>query len=126
MNNLTRFNFHFSVWFAIIGGILVFNDPGLMVPDPENIFGPLRNNLIVASSYLAISELMLWYTRYLRNGRHEALLMGLIFILVAGGTKFYAMVNDIPLMDALVYSEIYIGSSHCLYFLMASRSAVEN
>jgi hypothetical protein len=124
--NIIHMNFHFSVWLAIIGGILVFNQPDLIVPDPQNLFGPITNNLLIASSYLAVSELMLWYTRYSQNGRLEALLMGLIFILIAGGTKFYAVINEIPVTDILVYAELYIGASHCLYFLRSPPAAVEN
>jgi len=126
MNLLVSINFQFSVWLTIIGGILLFNNAEWFFDDPENIYGPLKNNLLIVLVYLVISQLAFWFLRYTRKTeRYEALLMGGIVILVAGGMKFYASVNMLPLADWLPIVLAYIGLSHLLYFF-AKPKTIEN
>jgi hypothetical protein len=126
MNLLASVNFQFSVWLTIIGGILLFNNPEWFFDDPESLYGPLKNNLLIVLVYFVISELACWFLLYSRKSeRYEALLMGGIFILVAGGMKFYASVNMLPLADGLPIALAYIGISHLLYFF-AKPKTIEN
>ena len=113
---LLRFNFYASVWLSIAGGILIFNNPELIVFDTEDLFGPLRNNLLFAALILSINQLILWFARYSRNATKEALLMGLLFLLVAGGLQYYGRVNGIPVNDWCSIAALYIGLSHVLFF----------
>ena len=117
MQPLIAINFHLAVWLSIAGGILLFIEPDLFFNDPENIYGPLKNNLLIVMIYLVSAQLALWFLRYTRKTqRLEALLMGGTFLLVAGGLIFYAHMNALPLLDWLPPAMVYIGLSHCLYY----------
>jgi hypothetical protein len=122
MDNFVRFNFYLSVWASIAGGILIFNRPDLIVPDADDLFGPLHNNLLFAALILAINQLILWFTRYTRNESKEALLMGLLFMLVSGGLQYYGRVNGIPVNDWCSIAAFYVGMSHVLFFWSQSRN----
>lgn len=125
MNRLVSINFHFSVWLSILGGILLFNYPDWFFDDPESLYGPLKNNLLIVVVYLVINQLACWFLRYTKRTRgHEALFMGFMFVLVAGGMKFYASINGLPLLDWLPLVALYIGVSHALYYFQVR--AVEN
>jgi hypothetical protein len=119
---LIRLNFHLSVWLSIAGGIILFNDPDLIVPDPENLFGPLRNNLLFAALILSVNQLILWFARYSRGSAPEALLMGLLFMLVGGGLEYYGTINGIPMNPLCSMIAFYIGGSHCLFFWLRSTA----
>lgn len=122
MNLLVSINFQFSVWLTIIGGILLFNNPEWFLDDPENLYGPIKNNLLIVLVYLVVSQLAFWFLRYTRKTeRYEALLMGGILALVAGGMKFYASVNMLPLADWLPIALVYISLSHLLYFFVKPK-----
>jgi hypothetical protein len=122
MRTLLSLNFHFSVWLSIVGGLLVFNYPDFLVPDPESLFGPLRNNLLFAALFLSLIQLILWFARYSRGSAPEALLVGLLFLLVGGGLSYYGKVNGIPINDTCSLIAFYIGASHCLFFWVQSDS----
>jgi len=124
MNRAISLNFHLAVWLSILGGIAILSNLNLIIPDAEGVYGPLRNNLFIVVGYLLISQLMLWYFRYRRGSRIEALLMGLIFLLTAGGTEFYAMLNDLPISQIFALALVYLGLSHILYYF-AERIAAE-
>ncbi|WP_139558127.1 hypothetical protein [Methylotetracoccus oryzae] len=121
MDNFARFNFYLSVWLSIAGGILIFNRPEFIVPDAEDLFGPIRNNLLFAALILAINQVILWFTRYTRNESREALLMGLLFMLVSGGLQYYGRVNGIPVNHWCSIAAFYVGMSHVLFFWSQSR-----
>jgi hypothetical protein len=118
MNRAVALNFRFAVWLSILGGIAALSNLNLIIPDTEGLFGPLRNNLFIVVGYLLISQLMLWYFRYRRGSRIEALLMGLIFLLTAGSTAFYAMLNDLPISQIFILALVYLGMSHILYYFV--------
>jgi len=123
MENLVRFNFYLSVWLSIAGGIVVFNRPELIVADAEDLFGPLRNNLLFAALILSINQLILWFARYSRDSAKEALLMGLLFMLVSGGLQYYGRVNGIPVNEWCSIVAFYVGLSHVLFFWSHAREA---
>lgn len=116
LQQFLKINFHLSVWLSIAGGILAFNDPNLLVDDPEGMFGPLRNNLMVASLILALNQTILWFARYSRGSTPEALLMGLLFLLVGGGLQYYGRVNGIPINFFCSAFAFYVGASHLAYY----------
>ncbi|HYE34650.1 hypothetical protein [Methylocaldum sp.] len=123
MNRAVALNFHFAVWLSILGGFAALNEPGLIIPDAEGLYGPLRNNLFIVVGYLLISQIGLWYFRYRRGSRIEALLIGFIFLLTAGGAEFYAMLNDLPIRQTFVLALVYLGFSHILYYFGKHRTA---
>ncbi|MBP1149744.1 MULTISPECIES: hypothetical protein [unclassified Methylocaldum] len=116
MNRAITLNFHFAVWLSILGGIAVLGNLNLVIPEAEGFYGPMRNNLFIVVGYLLISQIVLWYFRYRRGSRIEALLMGLIFLLTAGGVELYAMLNDLPISQIFVFALVYLGASHILYY----------
>ncbi|MFN5744697.1 MAG: hypothetical protein ACK443_01185 [Methylococcaceae bacterium] len=120
---IVRFHFHVAVWLSILGGIAVFNDPDLMIPDEEGLFGPLRNNLLIALGYLVFSQIGLWYVRYLKGGYFEALLMGYTFAATAFGAKVYADVNGLPVSPLFVAVLIYFAIAHGLYYFVGQPQA---
>jgi hypothetical protein len=122
---LLGFNFHLAVWLSIIGGILVFNVPALVLPDPDGLYGPLRNNLLIVVGYLMIGQIGLWYFRYLRGSRIEALIMGFSFLLTAAGLKVYGAVNGLPINDLFTLALIYFGFSHVAYYFAKPTPADE-
>lgn len=125
MHRLVSINFHLSVWLSIIGGIVLFNNPNWFLDDPDSMYGPLKNNLLIVIVYLVINQLACWFLRYTKRTRgQEALFMGFMFILVAGGMKFYASINALPLLDWLPLVALYIGVSHGLYYFQVK--AIEN
>lgn len=73
--------------------------------------------------YLALMQLLLWFTRYSRKGYVEAFVMGIFLIMAGVGTKFYASVNQIPLGDTMLYFGLYFGISHILYYIIHSTSS---
>lgn len=121
METLTRLNFYLSVWLSIAGGILIFNRPDLIVYDPDGLTGPLRNNLLFAALILSINQLILWFARYSRGSAPEALLMGLLFMLVAGGLEYYGRVNGLPVNKWCSVAAFYVGLSHIAFFWFRSR-----
>ncbi|WP_434148091.1 hypothetical protein ACR2R6_12670 [Methylocaldum gracile subsp. desertum] len=116
MNRAITLNFHFAVWLSILGGIAVLGNLNLVIPEAEGFYGPMRNNLFIVVGYLLISQIVLWYFRYRRGSRIEALLMGLIFLLTAGGVELYAMLNDLPISQIFVFASVYLGAAHILYY----------
>lgn len=120
MRKLLIANFHVSVWLSIAGGLVLFNLPDLLVPDPDGMYGPLRNNLLFVALFLSINQLILWFARYSRGSTPEALLVGLLFMLVSGGLGYYGKVNGIPINETCSIVALYIGLSHCLYYWAAS------
>ncbi|HWP00888.1 MAG TPA: hypothetical protein VNL74_09740 [Methylococcus sp.] len=121
MRDLIRWNFHASVWLSILGAIRVIQDANLVLSDTEDLSDPLKNNLLFIAAYLGLSQLVLWFLRYSRDGFFEALLMGGQFLLLAGGLQIYAWVNDLPLQNPPLIAIFYVGISHCLYPLARSR-----
>lgn len=115
---LVRSNFHFSVWLSIIGGIMVFKHTDWIILNPEELLGPVENNLIIMGGYISLNQLLFFFWLYLRDGRLPALLMGMLFFLIAGGSWFYADVNGIPLNEYFPLVCLYLGISHCLPFLV--------
>jgi hypothetical protein len=116
VDTVVRLNFYLSVWLSIIGGIFLFNFPNFIVADPEGLFGPLRNNLLFAALILSINQLILWFARYSRGSSAEALLMGLLFLLVGSGLEFYGKINGIPVNGVCSAAAFYVGVSHGLFF----------
>jgi len=114
-------NFNFAVLAQIIGSIALLNNPSLLFGEELYFYGPLRNNLLIITTNLAGIQLVLWMTRYTKNGYAEALLMGLFLILCGFGTRVYSATNSIPLDNTLLYYGLYIGGSHLLYFLIAPK-----
>lgn len=121
MRDLIRWNFHASVWLSILGAIQVIQDAELVLSDTEDLSDPLKNNLLFIAAYLGLSQLLLWFLRYLRDGSFEALLMGGQFLLLAGGLQVYAWINNLPLQSPLLVAILYVGISHCLYPLARTR-----
>lgn len=123
MAKLVRLNFHLSVWLSVVGGILIFNRPELIIDEPDDWFGPLHHNLLFAALILAINQVLLWFTRYSRGSTKEALLMGLLFLLVGGGLQYYGRLNGIPVNDWCSIGAFYVGLSHILFFWSHSVDA---
>lgn len=113
---LVTYNFHFAVWLSIIGGIAAFNFSDFIFPDADGLYGPLRNNLLIVVGYLVVSQIGLWYFRYQRGSRIEALIMAGSFLLTAAGAKVYAMVNGLPINDLFAVALVYFGVSHGAYY----------
>ena len=84
-NKLIAFNFQFAVWLSIVGGIAALNYPDFIVPDNDGMYGPLRNNFLIVIGYLVFSQLGLWFFRYLKGSRIEALIMAYTFFATAVG-----------------------------------------
>ena len=120
--NLKKFvtlHFHVAVWLSIIGGMVAFNAPDLVVmPDEEGLYGPLRNNLLFAVGYLLIGQIGLWYFRYLKGGYFEALVMGYTFLATAFGAKVYADVNGLPVSNTFITVLFYFAFAHGLYYFL--------
>ena len=120
--NLKKFvtlHFHVAVWLSIIGGMVAFNAPDLVVmPDEEGLYGPLRNNLLFAVGYLLIGQIGLWYFRYLKGGYFEALVMGYTFLATAFGAKVYADVNGLPVSSTFITVLFYFAFAHGLYYFL--------
>ena len=119
-NKLIAFNFHFSVWLSILGGVAALNYPDFMVPDNDGLYGPLRNNFLIVTGYLVFSQVGLWALRYRKGGRLEALIMAYSFLATAAGAKFYGMVNGLAVSDAFVVALGYLAASHGLYYAVGS------
>jgi hypothetical protein len=117
IDKLISFNFHFSVWFSIIGGVWLLNFPDFIVPAVYEMYGPLSRNFMIVVGYLVFSQVGLWYLRYLKGSRLEALFMGCTFVLTATGAEFYGMVNSLPVNDRFALALTYVGLSHGLYYL---------
>jgi hypothetical protein len=115
-NKLINFNFHLSVWLSILGGIAALYFPDFILPDEESMYGPLRNNILFVIGYLMFGQIGLWYFRYLRGSRFEALFMAYTFFATAAGAKFYGEVNDLPVSNVFVAVLIYLAISHGLYY----------
>ena len=115
-NKLVSINFHFSVWVSILGAIAVLNYPDVIVPDADGLYGPLRNNLLIAVGYLLVGQLGLWYLRYLRGSRFEAILMAYTFLATAAGAKFFGEVNGLPVSNVFIGVLLYCAFSHGLYY----------
>lgn len=115
-DKLITFNFYFSVWLSIIGGIAFIVYPDLVVPDEEGVYGPLRNNLLIAIGYLVISQIGLWFFRYIHGSKFEALFMAYTFLATAAGASFYGNVNSLPVSTTFVSALVYLAFSHGLYY----------
>lgn len=114
---LIAFNFHFAVWLSILGGLAALNSPDIVVPYDDGLYGPLRNNFLIAIGYLLFSQVALWYLRYLRGSRIEALVMAYTFFATAVGGKVYALVNGVPVSNIFFAVLIYLAISHALYYI---------
>lgn len=123
LKQILTLNFHLSVWLSIAAGIYAFNAPNILVEDPEGLFGPLRNNLLVAALLLALNQTILWFSRYSRGSSAEALLMGLLFLLVGGGLEYYGRVNGIPVNHICSAFASYVGASHLAYYAVGHSAA---
>jgi len=115
-NNLISFNFHFAVWLSILGGAAVIGHPDFVVPDEDGMYGPLLNNFLIVIGYLVAGQLGLWYFRYLKGSRLEALIMAYTFFATAAGAKFYGAVNGLPISDAFIAVMAYLALSHGAYY----------
>ena len=118
---LITFNFHFAVWLSILGGIAAFNFPDFILVDDEGMYGPLRNNLLIAVGYLVFSQIGLWYFRYLRGSRFEALFMAYTFLATAAGAKVFGEVNGLPISGVFIAVLVYLAFSHGLYYFAGRR-----
>jgi hypothetical protein len=116
-DKLITLNFHVAVWLSILGGIAAFNFPDFVMPDEDGMYGPLRNNVLIAVGYLVFSQVGLWYLRYLRGSRFEAIFMAYTFLATAAGAKFFAEVNGLPITNFFIYSLLYLAFSHGLYYV---------
>jgi hypothetical protein len=125
-NTLISFNFYLAVWLSIVGGIAALNFPDFIVPDDDGLYGPLRNNFLIIVGYLLFSQIGLWYFRYLRGSRIDALIMAYTFFIAAAGAKFYAMVNNLPVSDLFVGAMLYFGLSHALYYFAGKADEPES
>jgi hypothetical protein len=127
MHKLIALNFHLSVWFSIIGGIVLINEPNWFFDDAGDLYGPLKNNLIIALANLSMMQLACWWIRYSGRlkTRAETLFMGFIFLGVAGGLRIYAEVNQLPVSDWLMDACFYISFSHLLYFWSDSLTRID-
>ena len=116
MHTLITINFHLSVWLSIICGIALINDSNLFFADAGDLYGPLKNNLVLALAYLVMMQLACWWIRYSgrMKSRLETFFMGFVFLGVAGGLKMYADVNQLPVSDWLTEVCLYIAFSHLL------------
>lgn len=117
-------NFHLSVWISIVGGIIALNFPDFIVPDGDSLYGPLRNNLLIAVGYLLAGQIGLWYVRYLRGSRLEAVIMAYTFLATAAGAKFYGAINGMPVSPVFLGILLYCSVSHGLYYF-AGRGSTE-
>jgi hypothetical protein len=109
-------NFHVAVWFSIIAGVVVLNFPDLIIQSDDGLYGPLRNNILIAIGYLLFGQIGLWYFCYLRGRRAEALFMGYTFLATAVGVKVYGEINGLPVSMMFVAALVYVAVSHGLYF----------
>lgn len=120
-DKLITINFYFAVWLSILGGAACFNFPEFVLPDEEGLYGPLRNNLLFAVGYLVLGQIGLWYFRYLRGSRFEALFMGYTFLATAAGAKVYAEVNGLPVSASFMGVLVYLAVSHGIYYFAGRR-----
>lgn len=121
LNRFLTYHFHLAVGLSIGLGILVFNEPDLILVDEEGLYGPLRNNLLFAVAYLLLGEIGLWATRYQKGGYFEALIMAYTFLATALGSKIYAEVNGLPLSGRFMMVLLYFALAHVLYYLVGMR-----
>lgn len=124
-NKLITLNFHLSVWLSILGGITALNFPEFIVPDDDGFYGPLRNNILIAVGYLLAGQIGLWYLRYLKGSRLEAVVMAYTFLATAAGAKFYSEINGLPISNLFIGILLYCGVSHGLYYFAGRAKAVE-
>jgi hypothetical protein len=122
-SKLIAFNFHFAVWLSILGGAAALGHPDFVIPDSDGLYDPLRNNFLIIIGYLVFSQIGLWYFRYLKDGRIEALLMAYTFLATAAGAKFYGMVNNLPVSDLFVGVAAYLAFAHGLYYVAGQAQA---
>jgi hypothetical protein len=115
-DKLITWNFYVAVWLSIIGGIAAFNFPEYVFPDEDGMYGPLRNNVLIAVGYLVLGQVGLWFFRYFKGSRFEALFMGYTFLATAAGAKFFAEVNGLPVTGLFIGSLVYFAVSHGLYY----------
>lgn len=126
-HKLISFNFYFAVWLSIIGGIAAFYYPDVVVPYDDGLYGPLRNNFLIAIGYLVFSQVGLWYLRYSRSTtRIEALVMAYTFFATAAGGKFYGLVNGVPVSNMFFVVLTYLAISHALYYIAGRIAAVDD
>lgn len=118
MHLLISLNFQLSVWLSIAGGIVLINQAELFFADASGLYGPLQNNLLVVAAYLCLMQLAAWWARFTRRFRLrlETLLMGFMYLGVAGGLQIYAQANQLPIQDWLSEVCLYVAFSHLLYF----------
>jgi len=118
MHLLIALNFQLSVWLSVIGGIVLINHAEFFFADAGNLYGPLENDLILATACLTLIQLAAWWARYSRRFklRLETLLMGLVFLGASGGLQIYAQANQLPIQGWLAQACLYAAFSHLLYF----------
>ena len=125
IKKIVSLHFHVAVWLSIIGGILAFNNPDLVIVDDEGIYGPLRNNLLFAVGYLLLGQIGLWYVRYLKGGYFEALIMGYTFLITALGARVYAEVNGLPVSGYFIGALFYFAFAHGLYYFFGRPASLD-
>ncbi len=119
IKNIVTWHFHLAVWLSVMCGIAAFNQPELVIPDEEGLYGPLRNNLLFAVGYLMLGQIGLWALRYQKGGYFEALVMGYTFMATAFGAKIYAEVNGLPVSESFIMALYYFAFAHGLYYFLA-------
>lgn len=118
MRYIATGQFYFAVVLSILCGFLVFSEPDLILPSEDSLFGPLRNNLLIAVGYLLVGQIGLLLVRYLKGGHFEALVMGYSFAATAFGSQVYAQVNGLPLSPVFTLVLGYFAVAHGLYYLL--------
>jgi hypothetical protein len=116
LSKLVTWHFYVVVWLSIVGAALIFQDPDLILVDEEGLFGPLRNNLLIAVGYLMIGQIGFWFLKYIKGGYFEAMIMGYTFGATAFGATVYGEVNGLPVSVTFIWALAYVALAHALYY----------
>ena len=117
--------FYFAVVLSILCGFLVLGDPDLMLPSEDSLFGPLRNNLLIAVGYLLVGQIGLLLVRYLKGGHFEALVMGYSFAATAFGSRIYAEINGLPISPTFTLMLGYFAVAHGIYYVLGKPDPLD-